>query len=257
MKPTVELVLHSRKVVLKLVAAVAVLVALHLVVMVAKFGFGHDHLMGMARVFDLNEESNVPTWYSGVALLLCSASLALVAAVKRRTHDRFLAHWGVLALIFAYMSLDEVSRFHEHWGAFLEVPFAWARRVEVAGGIFRNLWVVPAAIVVAIIGLAYLRFLWSLPVRTRVQFILAGVLFVWASVGMEMVGAHYTSIGGRQLVGFAVLVTIEEVLEMGSIVFFLHAVLEYIAQSLGSIRLLVGAPDRSWEDRLGSDGADR
>ena len=244
MSQTVELVLHRRNVVLKLVAAVCILLVLHVAVMVAKFGFGHDHLMGMTRVFDMNEESNIPTWYSAVALLLCSASLALVATVKRRMRDRFAVHWGTLALILAYMSLDEVARLHERWGEWLEAPFGWARRVEVAGGIFRNLWVVPAAIAVAIVGLAYLRFLWSLPVRTRVQFILAGALFVGASVGMEMVGAHYSSIGSRQWAGFAVLVTIEETLEMCSIVFFLHAVLEYIAESLGPVRLLVGAPDR-------------
>src|SRR6185503_5684324 len=112
MSQTIELVLHRKNVVRTLVAAVCILLVLHMAVMVAKFGFGHDHLKGMTRVFDMNEESNIPTWYSGVALLLCSASLALVATVKRRTRDRFAVHWGMLALIIAYMSLDEVSRFH-------------------------------------------------------------------------------------------------------------------------------------------------
>ena len=47
--------------------------------------------------------------------------------------------------MFVYLSLDEVSRLHEHWGVVLEQPLGFLRTVRTAGGMFRNLWVIPAA----------------------------------------------------------------------------------------------------------------
>ena len=197
--------------------------------------------MGLAAVFDLNAESNVPTWYSATALLLCAAALAVVARLKHRLQDPFAVHWSGLAALFVYMSLDEVSRFHEHWGIVLEGPLSWMRSVDVLGGAFRNLWVIPAAVVAALVGLTYISLLRSLPARTRNRFLWAGMIFVAATLGMEMAGAHYTAIGGRQLLGFALLVTIEETLEMGSIAMFFRGVLAYIAETFGCVRIRVSA----------------
>jgi hypothetical protein len=65
------------------------------------------------------------------------------------------------------------------------------RSVEVFGGVFRNLWVIPAAVVAGGKGLTYVRFVCHLPVYTRNQFVLAGAIFVSATVGMEMAGAPF------------------------------------------------------------------
>jgi len=211
-----------------LAAIVAFLAAMHVAVMTAKFGFGHDHLLGLTRAFDLNLEANVPTWYSSAAFLLTAAAVGIVAIATRQLHAPFARHWTLLALIFVYLSLDEVSRFHEHWGALLERPLAWMRRADTVGGIFRNLWVIPAGLVALVVGLSYLRFLGHLPRKTRTIFLASGTLFVAGAVGMEMVGAHLSATGLRSSAQFAVLVTVEEVLEMGSIVLFLYGVVEYL-----------------------------
>jgi hypothetical protein len=58
---------------------------------------------------DLDTELNVPSLWS--ASLLAAASLAAVVRVASRSHLR--GAWTVLAVLFAFMGLDEVVQFHE------------------------------------------------------------------------------------------------------------------------------------------------
>ena len=81
--------------------------------------------MGLGAVFDLSLEANVPTWYSAAALLVSALALGLITAVKLRERAPFAKHWGGLAAMFVYLSLDEVARFHEQWG--------WSCRGRSAG----------------------------------------------------------------------------------------------------------------------------
>jgi hypothetical protein len=224
-----------------LAIAIACLIAAHVVVHVAHFGFGHDHLMGLNPLFDMNRESNVPTWYSGTVFLATAAALGVVAAVKRREDDRFHRHWTALALAFLYLSCDELTQVHEKWGDLLNAPLASWREREVLGGVLRNLWVLPAGVIAGILGLSYVRFLAHLPPATRTLFVVSGVTFVGAAVGMEMLGAAYSAAGGRYHPGFMVFVTIEEGLEMTSIAVFLYAVLTYAARSIGTVHLEIRA----------------
>jgi hypothetical protein len=224
-----------------LAIAIACLIAAHMAVHVAHFGFGHDHLFGLNALFDMNREANAPTWYSGAVFLATAAALAMVSAAKRRQGDRFQRHWAVLALAFVYLSFDELTQVHERWGDLLNGPLASWRGREVLGGVLRNLWVLPAGVIAAIVGLSYLRFLAHLPRVTRTLFVASGVTFVGAAVGMEMLGASYSAAGGRYHPGFMVFVTIEEGLEMTSIAVFLYAVLTYTAKSIGGVHLEIRA----------------
>ena len=217
-------------------AAIVCLTVIHVLVQIAYFGFGRDHLMGLTPLFDLNQENNVPTWYSGIMLFTTAAALGVVAVAKSHARAPFARHWMVLAFIFVYMSLDELAHIHEKWGPLLETSLGGLRDPQVMGGALRNLWVIPAFLVAAAVGLAYLRFLLHLPSRTRNLFVASGVAYVVATIGMEMVGASLSAAGGRFTPGFMVRATIEEVTEMASIAVFLCAVLEYAGSTVGMIR---------------------
>jgi hypothetical protein len=208
---------------------------MHAFVHVANFGFGRDHLRGLTPLFDMNRENNVPTWYSGIVFLATAAALAMVAIAGRQAGAPFVRHWAALAVIFLYLSLDELTQIHESWGALLDARLGHWRSSEVMGGVFRNLWVIPAGLIALVVGLSYVRFLLHLPSRTRAMFVAAGVGFVTAAVGMEMVGASYSAAGGRYKAGFMVLVTVEEALEMASIALFLYAVLAYAGTTLHTV----------------------
>ena len=101
-----------RRLTLFLGCVVASLVTLHLALHVIHYRI-HDVPHVLMRLCDLDEENNVPSWYSWVALLLVSALFFVIAAVKRRAGDRDARLWLVLAIGFLVMSLDEDASIHE------------------------------------------------------------------------------------------------------------------------------------------------
>jgi hypothetical protein len=91
-------------------------------------------------------------------------------------------HFLVLAVGFVLLSIDEMASIHEtllgRLGEFL------------AGDVFYFTWLGTALVVVALAGLAYLRFLLALPRRFQGLFAASGALFLAGAVGAEMVGSE-------------------------------------------------------------------
>lgn len=95
------------------VLAVACLAVLGLAGQLSKYLLGHGRLFGFVPLFDLNGEANIPAWFSAMGLLTASLLLALIASATRTTAGRYVRHWWGLALVFAYVSLDEAASIHE------------------------------------------------------------------------------------------------------------------------------------------------
>ena len=111
----------------------------------ANLVLGRDRLLGFVRLFDVDKEGNVPAWYSSAALLIASALLAVIAGAKRQRRAPYWIHWSALALIFLYISLDETAEIHE----LSVLPLRTALRLH---GVFYFAWVIPAAVVVLVVG---------------------------------------------------------------------------------------------------------
>lgn len=173
----------------------------------------------------MNQEYNLPTWYQRVSLFSCFLLLTVIAAAARAGADRYTRHWVILALVFLYLSADEFLVIHERLDAL--------RSVFPTRDAFYYTWVIPAAFLVLLFALAYLKFLFHLPDRTRSLFIAAGALYVGGALGMEMVtGSAIDSradiLAAEETFNFAVLNAIEEFLEMGGIVVFVNGLLSYL-----------------------------
>ncbi len=102
-----------------------------------------------------------------------------------------------------------------------------------ARGALYFLWVVPYGVATVVIGLAYLKFVWALPKRTRLHFIMAGVIFLTGALGVEMLGAREADLYGYDTVIYCFLYSVEEMLEMLGVVLFIYALLSYLAQLQG------------------------
>ena len=137
------------------------------------------------RLFDLDREGNIPTFYSSSALLLCSALLAIIAFAKKKEDAPYRLHWKALAVIFLFLSLDEASQLHEKMH--LPLLYVWSRLIA-------NIWVIFYAVFVVIFVLAYLRFLADLPRKTRNLFLVAGAIFVGGALGMELISGYQSSL---------------------------------------------------------------
>lgn len=195
---------------------------------------GHDVLLGFVRQFNLDAEGNVPTWFSSMTLLLSAVLLAAIARVKHLARAPYARHWGLLALIFVGLSMDEAAALHE-------MAIHPLRALLHARGALYFAWVVLGAAFVLAVGFGYLRFLLHLPPATRRGFIVAGGLFVGGALGMELAGGYVADYHGQGTPLYTAMTTVEECLEMLGIVVFIHALLSYLGAEVGEARIRFGA----------------
>jgi len=185
--------------------------------------------------FDFGVEGNIPTFYSAFAILVCSGLLAVITKARWHVPGGKGGYWLGLAIMFLVLALDEAAEIHE-----------WASNIMdtymTGEGYLYYLWVLPYSVIVLVIGLIYLRFVFSLPRQTRNLFIIAGVTFIAGAIGFEMISANAVEELGEDSVVYTVLYTIEELLEMLGIVIFLHALLRYITEELGGLELTLSLP---------------
>jgi hypothetical protein len=192
-----------------------------------------------ARLFDLDQEVNVPTVYSTLTILTCSALMALIARSELMLGSRHGRPWRLLSLIFLGLALDELFSFHEEL----------TDRVDIAAlnRFTRFSWVVVGGCLVVVLAVAFGRFFLRLPPMTRPLFLLASLLFVGGSLGMEAIGGYYGGLDRQDSPSYLIAAHVEEVLEMAGIVVFIYALLSYLRRV---------APTVVVEFRIGGEGSD-
>lgn len=181
--------------------------------------------------FGLSYEGNLPTWFSTCLLFSCAALLALVALARQQEGARFTGHWRLLCVIFLYVSLDEFVSIHE-----------WASAWFDLGGLLYFSWVIPAAVLLALLGLAYLPFLAHLPPRVRKRFLVAAIVYVGGALGMELPLGYWTDLHGDENFVYSMIDLVEEAMEMIGASLFLYALSDLLSGTSGELRLSLGTP---------------
>jgi hypothetical protein len=181
---------------------------------VALYAGGRRELGPLVAFLSLSYEGNLPTWYASALLLLCALVLAAVAGAARRAGEAGGRAWGVLAAVFAFLSLDEAVGLHEHLAL-----------LELSGVLFFS-WVVPAAALVLAGGALCVPFLRALPPRRRGQFLLAAALYVGGALLMELPLGWWTERAGNDNLPYALIDHVEEALELLGAGHFLAALVE-------------------------------
>jgi hypothetical protein len=227
-----DFVLSPRKLALVLALVISFLTLAHFATQLVKYLTGHDTQLGLVRLFNQDEENNIPAWYASSTLLLCSILLAVIGLAKKQMGLPYARHWLVLAAIFLYLSLDEAASIHE----MTLLPLHYALNTT---GYLYFAWVVPGGMFVLVVLLAYLPFLATLPVKTRYLFLISGALYVGGALGIEAIGGNYVYLYGPGNLTYSMLVGVEEGLEMIGVASFIYSLLSYLASDLNEIRILV------------------
>lgn len=216
-----DILLKPGKITLLFSLAVLFLTLANVAGLALKFHFGHGSVYGLVPLFDVNREANIPSTYSFLSLLFCSALLAIISSAKREAGASYARHWLALAVIFFFLSIDEAAEIHEQ----LSRP---VKEILSTSGPYYVAWVIPYVVVLLFLIFLYLRFFASLPARTRWSFVIAGLLFLSGAVGVEILEPQLTKAGSKETFVFAALSSIEELLEMAGVVVFIHALASYI-----------------------------
>lgn len=229
-----EIKIRPRRVASVLGTLVAIFALLSLLTIVFRFGLGRGRVFGFVEQFDLDSEYNIPTYFASLLLLTAAVLLAVIASWKRKAEDAFTYHWAVLAVLFLYISADEVIRLHER----LNEPM---RDLFGAGGWFYFGWVIPGLIAVTLLALFYVRFLLHLDRRFLMLFLASGAIYVAGALGMEMVAARYVEAYGLNNAPYALMATVEETMELAGVSLFIYALLKYVEVHIREVRFWVGS----------------
>ena len=225
-----ELRLSPRRVLVTLLVIIALLVVASSAGVTWYLHYTPEKLPLLVNLFNLNAEANIPTFFSALLLFASSVSLAVIGTGHRARGEPFIP-WLALAVIFLFMSVDEIATLHE------QLSFWLQGRLHTSGYFFFA-WVIPYGIATAVIVILFSRFLFRLPIRTRVLFIVSGATYVAGALGFEMLGGNYIRPGARDSV-FTVYYTFEESLEMLGIAVFIYALLGYMGEQFGTVRCTI------------------
>jgi len=199
---------------------------------------GYDFVFGLVRLFYVDYENTVPSFFSASLLLLAALLLALITTLKKAAHATYGFQWALLSFTFLCMAIDEAASIHE----LLIVPMRGLLGRQ-ADGIFFFAWVIPGILVAMVFGLSYLKFLLHLPAKTRWGVVIAATLYLGGAIGMELIGGRYAHLHGMEDLTYSMAATIEESLEMAGVIVFIHALLNYIADNYQEIRLRLDPAD--------------
>lgn len=212
--------ISPQKIVRILIVIVIVLTILSLVGQFYKFLLFGGKDRYIVKLFSLDNEFNVPTWYQAITILICSLLTGVLYLLSKSKDEPFKYHWLGLSIIFFYIASDEMLVLHEQ----IISPL---RKLLGTGGFLYYAWIIPAIIFGIIFLIAYAKFLISLPREFRNRFIVAGVIYVIGAAGLEAIGGEIFTDFGSNTLFYALLTNVEEVLEMIGILLFIYALLRY------------------------------
>ena len=219
------LTLNAFKLTLILSVFVVFLLSVDALVQIAHYRW-HEVPWLIRRFFDVDEEINLPTWYSSAALLLASALLFLVHKRKAAMGAPWSVHWLLLSIGFLGLSMDEVAAVHDSVNAAT-----------------RSSWAIPAGAIAVAIGLMFSRFLISLPLKTSVLFVIGGIIFLGGAVGVEVHTEWYNEINYADSLPYKLWTIVEEGLEMFGVIIFIYALVSYMEMDTGNPSVVLRSPE--------------
>ncbi len=223
--------IQNKDIFLKLVYFILLLLSANIIGIIIRLYFNHDYVHGLIPLFNFDAEKNIPTLYSSFTIIICSILLLVIALThKKRGSPYFL--WIGLAVIFLFLSIDEIASIHER----LTDP---VRETLNASGLLYFAWVIPYGIALVLFIAFYLKFLFALPKKIMILFIISGSLFVSGAIGFELLGGRYSELYGRDNLVYSVFYTCEELLEMLGIAAFIYTLLSYITSQFTFLTLTI------------------
>ena len=233
----IKIALCVEKVVKYLVISMVFFAIVSTGIQLAKYVFNFDS--EWLDLFNLDRELNLPTWYSAFMIGFCAILLRIIAIGKKQQGDRYTKDWKLLSTIFCLMAIDEVISLHE---IFIIPEVSEALNLP---WFLHSMWVIPGSLFVIWFLRRYSRFVKHLPTKSKQRFMLAAGIYISGALVMEMIGSHFAESIGQQHLTYALIATVEEILEMTGIIVFIHSLLYYLSQWNNQLRLQIDVLDTS------------
>lgn len=191
----------------------------------------------LLNFFYLDNENNIPTYFSSVFLLTAALLLIYISLHKLKADNQFKYYWLLLGFVFLMLSMDEFMSVHE-------LMIEPIQELLKPSGILHFAWVIPGMLFVGALGLLFIRFLVSLRGRFRNKFLSSALLYLGGALGIEMIGGYIGYSSGTENFLYAMVANLEELLEMLGIAYFIYSLLLYTREEL-ALNLMVNIRETS------------
>lgn len=231
-----KVVLTPRKIVQWLAIIILVLLIANITGIILESVLQYDSRFTrlLVRYFDFNLESNIPSFFSSVILLIASGLLLLIhTQQKNYSESTPTKHWLILGLIFMFMAVDENVQIHEHVAEFVRPQLG-----NDLSGLLHWAWVVPYAFLTLAVVVYFIGFVLRLPPYIRNLILVAGALFVTGALGLELVEGYLYKRYGLDHIYNRILYCLEELMEMSGVTLFIYALLHYLGMHRTQVTIM-------------------
>lgn len=196
-----------------LVMVIFVLLGLHVALQYDRF---HTRVLPVElhALFDLDEEQNVPSWFSGAQLLLAAGLAFALAAAHRRISPGDARAWNAFAAVLVLASLDEIAGIHETINSLIVMS-----------------WAIPFGILALVVAAAFVPFVRRLPRTTQNGIVLSGTVYLAGAIVVELITNHYFDQDTKRQFRYALFSLVEEALELFGVWILIRTLLEYMTGS--------------------------
>ena len=170
----------------------------------------------------MDKEVNIPTLFSCLLLLFCAYLISLLSKYIKKEKDIEYKKWNILKWIFIFLALDEGLQIHE--------AFIISSIKPILPALLTIVWVVPYGILVIFGTSLFMPTIFKLPKKIRNLILTSGTVYLSGAIGLEIIGSFLVRTGDIRLHGisYGLISTIEETMEMGGLIIFIHALLLYV-----------------------------
>lgn len=249
-----SLVITPRRVWAIMVGIILVLIAFQLFHVVSEaMGFTNKLTEYAKHFFNFHSENNFPAFISALFLVLAGILSFIMGYSKGSEGNRYNKKWKVLGYLFVFLACDEAIQIHEVISRGIRSNFG-----DQLPDFLHYAWVIPYALLVIGAVSYFFKFVWNLPKRIRNLILLAGAVYVFGALGLEVAESYIFSQIGIDNLWYQFLVTAEESMEMLGVTIMCYALVDHISSHAIQIEFKaapvkqtrISRPQASWSRRL-------
>jgi hypothetical protein len=193
----------------------------------SKYFLGRPGLLGFVDLFDLEQESNIPTYFQ-VLFIAFSSIILLFIIINEKIKKNPKHFWVVLLLLSLYLGTDEAAQIHERWGYVLSKIIKYEFK-----GIFTFSWTIIGSLLALLLIIYFSFFISRINRKVRKLFILSAFIYLSGAIIIESLGGYFFDKFSLTFF-YKILANLEETLEMFGIIIFIKGLLCFIKTEIKS-----------------------
>lgn len=173
-------------------------------------------------LFDLNQEGNIPSWFSSTQLFLVGFMLwAGIKKINSELSSRFLK---TLGLVFFFLSIDEAAELHETFSFVAKKIIPNIPSLSSHGhGVWMYIYLLGFFLFIIFTYKNFITLL--IKYKNETKYCIYGAILLFAgAIGIETIQLHWKLEQGLRTINI-IQVSVEEFLEMLGVSFILYGVL--------------------------------